>query len=245
MKPVVVAAGVALAASAGPASAEMWHLPDGAYVRADLGAGFGQNLTFTDTNPGAVNAFLGPNAGVASSTGSSVLFGAGIGLRINPKFRVDATFDYLPSLSQSGSGTGAAAGFSGHADLDAAVAMANVYVDLDGFFPGLLGPVQPFLSAGIGVSSNTLGTASAISKAGVPLTLSGATQTNFAWGVGVGAAYPLTPKLAVEASYKYLNLGSLITGTTATGPAGSAIVTAAKSGDLDVHTLALSLRYTF
>jgi opacity protein-like surface antigen len=244
MKRFILAAGALLAASAAPASAAMWPLPAGTYVRADLGVGFGQNLTFSDTNPGALNAFLGPNAGVASSTGNSVLLGAGIGFRINPKFRVDATFDYLPSLTQSGSGTGAAAGFSGHADLDAAVAMANVYVDLDGFFPRLLGPVQPFLTAGIGVASNTLGTASA-TKGGVPVFLSGATQTNFAWGVGVGAAYPLTAKLTIEASYKYLDLGGLITGTTATGPAGSAIVTAAKSGDLDVHTLTLSLRYTF
>jgi opacity protein-like surface antigen len=245
MKRISIAAGAMLAVGVLPARAEMWRMPPGLYVRGDVGGGFGDNLGFTDTNPGAFNAFLGPGAGVAASTGNSVLIGAGLGIRITPAFRADATFDYLPSLTLTGSGTGAAVGFHGQADLNSAVALANLYLDLDGLYPKMFGPLQPYLTGGIGVASNTLGTVSAKSPGGVPLTLSGATHTDFAWGVGAGVAYALTEKLTLDASYKYLDLGSVLTGTTATGPAGSAAVTASKSGDLSVHTITLGVRYAF
>lgn len=250
MKRTWLMAALLLAAGTAPASAQTWlkdartWLKERLYVRADVGGGFGQSLAFADTNPGAVNALLGPGAGVAADTGNSVLVGGGFGIRINPLFRVDLTTAYLPSLDLKGAGTGAAAGFNGHASLKSLLSLGNVYLDLDGWRPHLLGPLQPYVAAGFGIAQNELGTATAM-KAGVPLTLTGTTQSNFAWSLGAGVGYALTAHLTLDASYRYLNLGGLRTGTTATSIAGSAIVTAAKSDDLVVHVISLGLRYAF
>jgi opacity protein-like surface antigen len=62
----------------------------GLYIRGDVGGAFGANTTFANTG-GTAPFILGswPN-----SIGSSVLFGGGIGYRINPMFRTDFTLDY-------------------------------------------------------------------------------------------------------------------------------------------------------
>ncbi|MHA3111785.1 outer membrane protein [Acinetobacter sp. ANC 4193] len=68
------------------------------------------------------------------------------------------------------------------------------------------------------------------------------TTTNFAWSVGVGTSYAITPNLAADFSYKYIDSGKLKLNYTAnTYFSGNA----ASTYNLHAHNLALGLRYSF
>jgi OOP family OmpA-OmpF porin len=236
--------GALLVATAGSSFAQdmMSWVPYGVYVRGDFGGAFGNNVTFRDNNSAAANTTLGPNS-APSHTGNSVIFGAGIGYRFTPMFRSDFTLDYMPSLNVNNSNASSnSRTISG--SLNSLVGMANGYLDFNGFLPNFFGSVQPYIDGGVGFANNNVGTLTSNGAA----TLSGASQTNFAWGAGAGVNFPLTQQLSLDVAYKYLDLGSLKTGTTSTGGflvGNSGAVTGAKSGDLTVNTVTVGLRWTF
>ncbi len=234
---------VAVTASSGLAQ-QTFPLSNGLYVRGDLGGAFGADTTFKDTNSASSSCSL-CNTTQPSSTGNSVLFGAGVGYRFSPLFRSDVTLDYIPSLKVSGHNS-ALTGVTNSADLSSLVGMLNGYLDLDGFKPGLLGPIQPFLTAGVGFASNDLGktTYGLGGLASGTLTQSGSTHTDFAWGVGAGAGYALTRNLTLDLTYKYLDLGEMRSGSSATF-AGATVTTTPIKADLHVHTVILGLRFAF
>ena len=68
------------------------------------------------------------------------------------------------------------------------------------------------------------------------------TDINFAWSVGVGTSYAITPNLAADFSYKYIDSGKLkLNYTSNTYFSGNA----ESSYNLRAHNLALGLRYSF
>jgi OOP family OmpA-OmpF porin len=234
---------LALTASSGAAQ-QMLPLSNGLYVRGDLGGAFGADTTFKDTNPSSPSCTL-CNTTQPSSTGNSVLFGAGVGYRFTPLFRSDVTLDYIPSLKVSGHNS-ALTGVTNSADLASLVGLLNGYLDLDGLKPGILGPLQPFLTAGVGFARNDLGKMT-YGLTGVPsgaLTQNGSTHTSFAWGVGAGMGYPLTSNLTLDLTYKYLDLGEMRSGSTAT-VFGASIASTPIKADLHVHTVILGVRFAF
>lgn len=230
-----------------PADAQQSSPANGFYIRGDVGAGFAESTTFTDTRPNGPDCLLCKSL-LPVSTGNSVIFGAGVGYRFNSMFRADVTFDYLPSLKVSGGWWLGPLRLSGHAGLDSLVGLVNGYVDLDGVFPNTFGSFQPYLTAGLGFARDDLDTfsGSAGSASGItPFTLTGSTQMNFAWALGAGIGYALTSRWTVDVAYKYLDLGQLRTDTTL-GLMGMTIpLSAIKSGNLDVHTVTLGVRYAF
>ncbi|HTT78301.1 MAG TPA: outer membrane beta-barrel protein [Stellaceae bacterium] len=220
----------------------------GFYVRGDLEAGFAQNLTFTDVDPGAANCDL-CGARLPATIGTSIMFGGGIGYRFSPLLRGDVTVDDLPSLSVHGTTTQPGSP-TGTAPLSLIVVLANGYLDLNGLYPGAFGRFEPYVTAGLGFARNDVGNFSGSFTvgplAGVTFSEVGSVQTNFAWGVGAGVGYPLAPDLSLDIGYRYLDVGDVRSGTTETvlGVLQPPI-TASKSGDLGVHTLIASLRYGF
>jgi len=249
-KSVGIFAAVAAAAIAFYAMPSAAQQMSGFYVRGDLGGAFGQDTTFKDTNPSASNAVLG-NFTVPSSTGNSVIFGGGVGYHFSPIIRADVTLDYLPSLRASGHITPLPVTAPIAGNVDSLVALVNGYVDVNGLMPNTFGLFQPYLTAGIGFSRNSLGATSGgltVGGVGVTYGVSGNTNTDLAWAVGAGVGYPVTQNLTVDFGYKYLSLGEMRTGTTATASAAGIIasgtVTQAKA-DLYVHTITLGVRYGF
>jgi len=220
---------------------------DGFYVRGDVGGAIGNATKFRDTNPTSASPFpiLGPSVAEAE-TGVSSLVGGGIGYRFNRLFRADLTFDWMPGLRAtpvSSSGTPLGLGF-GLGNLDSLVGLANGYVQLDGLLPGTFGAFQPYIDGGVGVAHNHLAT---LSLDGVPGdALTGGTKTNFAWAVGAGVAYPITPQLSVDFAYRFLNVGPIQTGNPATAVGPVTIpVTSMKSGNVTVNTITAGLRWSF
>ncbi|HZL58908.1 MAG TPA: outer membrane beta-barrel protein [Stellaceae bacterium] len=214
--------------------------PSGVYIRGDLGGAFGNNTTFTDTNPGASNCLV-CSSSITGGTGSSVIFGGGVGYRFTPMFRSDVTLDYIPSFKETGRSSVSTTTTSGN--IDSLVVLANGYLDLNGVFPNVFGNFQPYLDAGIGFSNNHVGTTS-FNALGAALSVSGNTKTDFAWAIGAGLGYSITPSTTLDVAYRYLDLGQAQTGTRLSGPGGSVTITAARGG-LSTHIVTAGLRYEF
>jgi opacity protein-like surface antigen len=235
-----------------PAFNPAWHLfswvPNGVYIRGDLGAAFGNKLAFRGTGP--ISPPL-PNVAAASAKlDNSAIFGAGIGYRISPLLRADLTIDDMPSLHGSGTSSGLFAGSTASADIHSLVGLANGYIDLNGLFPNLLGPVQPFIDGSVGVARNEISPATGLIRTGgaalASYAISGAARTNFAWGVGGGVGYALSPNLTVELAYKYLDLGPVETGGSVQLDGFTALpIPKLRSNDLTVHTVTAGLRWSF
>jgi hypothetical protein len=157
-------------------------------------------------------------------------------------FRADITIDYLTPVKVNGQST-AAAPARASADLDSIVGLANGYFDFEGAFPNMFGPLQPYVSAGIGVARNHLGTTTGVSPLIGPFTLGSASRMNFAWALGAGVGYALTPRLTIDLAYKYVDSGEVRNGGTLTASGASFQLTPSKTGGVGVHAVTLGFRY--
>lgn len=149
----------------------------GWYLRADAGyvAAAGASLSSAGAPTGL------------DLSGSGWSLGGGLGYRITPYLRAEASVDYLA--------LGAAQ--LGFADFRASttVALASLYWDVvtvSGF--------TPYLSAGAGFAIDTLDAPAALRPAG--------NAWEFAWSVGGGLSYALSSSTSFDLGYRYVSLGS-------------------------------------
>ena len=152
---------------------------------------------------------------------SGTSFGLGVGYQFNSWFRADVTGEYRSKVHFSGTDFANIAGLGAIADTYSAgysswVAMANVYVDL-----GTWWCITPFIGAGVGGAVNQfsgLTDFGAIPSPGVGSVnaatyfANSANKTNFAWAAHAGLAYKVNQNFTVELAYRYLDLGSAVTG---------------------------------
>ena len=213
----------------------------GWYLRGDLGVGV-ETAPQLDRASGAIDAgiplpSLSPFAVSAFSNTTLSPSGAidgGVGYVLNPRLRMDATLEYrfggqLRSTYaiDDPAPLGAAGPFRSadrlRGGVSSLVALINGYVDLGSYWG-----VTPFVGGGIGVADNALsdvsdqGFAIAGSGAIVPVGgfFSNASRTSFAWALTAGIDVDLAPTLKLEASYRYLNLGSIAVGGLHCFPSG-------------------------
>jgi opacity protein-like surface antigen len=190
----------------------------GWYLRGDVGVGAyelsGLRSTFKDPTVVVPAPFYNNY-----SIGDAAFAGAGVGYQFNNWFRFDVTAEYRTAAQFSAiqSFTDIWGGVCGlgnrcydtyHGQHSAAVVLANAYFDLGTWYG-----VTPFVGGGIGFASNFLSNWSDLSAqpAGGFGFASNRTQTNFAWQVGAGFAYNVTPNLKLEVAYRYLDLGNIST----------------------------------
>lgn len=245
----LLAVGAALAALSSPAFAQTGNWSDGLYVRGDVGAAFGSQSTESDTDPGAVNASLGP-VQIAGNTGTAFLGDVGVGYRLAPFFRVEATYLHLASATFQGS-TVPAFG-SARATVSADIGLASAYLDLDpwtapilaGMDP-MLGKFQPFLVGGVGATVNHNGTETD-SVGGVESdTFAGADHTDLAWMLGAGIGYPVGNGVVIDLMYRYIDLGHRFTGSTLRLTNGATFTETADTADLQAHVVTVGVRWNF
>ena len=209
------------------------------YVRGDIGGAFGTDTTFKNVPslPG------GSGSTQPSTVNNSIMYGGGIGIRINPMFRTDITIDGIRRLNIEGTNSARPA-VSSSAHVSSVVGLVNGYFDLNGLWPTMFGRFQPYIDAGVGVARNDLSRTSFAAGGATIGSVSSHAFTNFAWGAGAGVAYAVMPNLLVDLSYKYLDLGEMHSGTTLS-IAAARLNTPRMDADLKVHTVMLGLRYEF
>ena len=191
------------------------------YVRGDLGVG-------RNSLGGLSQEELTNNLGsfISQSIGDTVVIGAGVGMQINQRFRLDVTGEYRSSAQIKGMDnvTADITGPDGRlqantlyqGNLTSYVGLLNGYLDLfnwRGF--------TPYVGGGIGFAHHTMAdfttTASATftdAATGVQTTqLASGTarprsQTNLAWALMAGTSYDLSANAKLDLGYRYINLGS-------------------------------------
>lgn len=227
----------------------------GWYGRVDLGWEAGADATFRDwncagTDPAAVPLY-GCLARADGGYGSSPALSGGIGYRIDEHFRVDLTLGWRPQFRFSGDANFPVTGGQAvRGDVSTLTGMVTGYLDLAPLLPVDLGPFEPFVGAGIGVSRNRLdGTTLSFPSIPQIVTTPGGTWTGFAWTATAGTAIRLAPNLALEIAYRYTDFGRVETDRgDATRYRISGTVPLPIDGtrsDLASHGIAIGLRYGF
>ena len=241
-----------------PAQAET-----GLYIRGGLGIDWSEDARFRDENcaqtqpPALFGCGLGQDGrplAARGDFGTSLAAEAGIGYRFLPALRGEALISYRPEFEFSGNAnflrTPGPQPVS--ADIESLSAMLVGFVDLVG--PGMpsLGPVEPFLGAGLGISRHHVGNVNYAFPglgANASTVTSGGTDTSVSFMLVAGAALRLSERLTLDIAYRHLDLGEVRT------EAGPAVITrprftrvleiAGTEADLATHGISVSLRFQF
>jgi opacity protein-like surface antigen len=145
-----------------------------------------------------------------------MLFGVGVGYKVNNWFRFDVTGEYRGETGFHGFDTwtdpAGAPRFNNYtAKKSEWLVMANAYLDL-----GTWWCITPFIGAGVGWSYNTIHSFrdTGVGELGGPTMAfaHAASKSNFAWALHAGLSYEVTKSFSVELAYRYLNLGDAVSG---------------------------------
>jgi opacity protein-like surface antigen len=229
----VVAAVLATCSVAGMASAQ--DKPSGPYLRLDTGASF---------------TTAGNHSFGSRDQGESYVVGGGVGYRFMPQLRADFT---LGSRGDYGSRRTVAFA-TVQSDLESLVGLATAYYDIV-----TIGGFTPYIGAGVGFADNHASHARITIPFGTSSSLAGHTNTDFAWQATSGVSYSITPSLALDIGYRYVDMGTVQTGSlsamtvpvggfiTGTGAGGSstAVGVGVAKTDLQAHEVSIGLRFTF
>ncbi|MFG5121221.1 outer membrane protein [Methylorubrum sp. POS3] len=178
-------------------------------------------------------------------------YGGGIGYRINPWLRVDATFDQRSSsdFRAFSSRSNFATGYNVEAGkIDVLTGLVNIYADLGTWYG-----FTPYIGAGIGFAEknmrrNYTQTTCLIAECdGVTGSLPGPRDAvprpnhsvaSFAWALTAGLSYDIGAGFTVDAAYRYVDLGRSKSGLDAYG-------FGTRVKDLASNEFRIGLRYSF
>lgn len=208
----------------------------GFYLRGDVGVGVYDHASITTQPPLAGLSTLN------SSIDSTVIGGVGVGYQVNSFLRGDVTGEYRFNANHrhvdfftgppinSNLITGKIGGFVG---------LANGYIDL-----GTWNRITPFVGAGVGVASMTMGktTDYNLTAGGIGGTGPAKTSTHLAWAIHAGLGYDLGSNWKAEVAYRYLNIGNVNGGTVTCVGACPYYV---RIKDLASHDIRFGFRYIF
>jgi opacity protein-like surface antigen len=208
----------------------------GWYLRGDVGLGVNATRPELQTSPDQIVAGLA--GGLLSSAASQAFnnttlspFGMvdfGLGYQFNSWFRIDGTLEYrggarlqsLYTLTDLASPDfGGPAQFSDfcRGDVSSFIGLINGYANIGTWYG-----ISPFVGAGVGFADNNvsgftdhgLGYANFGSLGSGGAYFANGSRTAFAWALMAGLDFIVTPNLKLEFSYRYLNHGSIKTGSS-------------------------------
>ncbi len=200
-------------------------------------------------NPGNPFGFVipgNPNEGTKFPLPSQWGGGLAFGYRALPMLRLELAVDKtasstlrFPYPSLAAPSPVEAAQFT----VSSTQVMGNAYFDIAPLLPPeTLGPINPYLMAGAGISRNrngdyvcnSLNSCTSFSYANAN------TNNSFAWQAGVGLVWKITPALAMDVGYRYVDLGS-IRGADVYAPSAAWGL----NGSLTAHRFTAGVIYSF
>jgi opacity protein-like surface antigen len=262
---ILVAAGAASLLSSAALAADMpsimpapqYYAPPqqdfgGWYLRGDIGM-TSQHATKISNPLDTTLNVTGPSYAGTGLSGAST-FDVGVGYAFNSWLRGDVTAEYRNAATLRGSVYGQFSAFGNNfsgvdnysANLSSFVFLANAYVDL-----GTWWCITPFIGAGVGAAYNHLAsfrddglTTFNGLTAGTQFATDG-NKTSLAWAAHAGLAYKVSNNFTVELAYRYLDLGTAVTGSSnfafSPGPPGTHAWTV---NNLTSQDLRLGVRWT-
>jgi opacity protein-like surface antigen len=246
MKPSAFAATLAAAltlAVSGSALAQGAASP--LYLRIDAGYAWSKDAKIRDNGQWLICANEPCDApSTLNDIGDSYVIGAGVGYQVNPNIRTELALAYRGGfeLDEPDSGVPPTT-FRGK--IRSVSAMLNGYYDFD-----VGGPWKPYVMAGIGVARNKVKTINATNPAAATLPalfsnfqLAGETDTGFAWQLGLGVGYTISPGRTLEFGYRYADLGDLKIPAQVVAFNPGPVSYAGAKGELRTHELTLGFRF--
>jgi len=197
----------------------------GIYVRADAGYAFSQNA----------------HGDLDDDVGGSPVAGFGVGYRINPMFRVDATFNFRPDFDVDSTSAQPGPDVTSKADLHSMAAMANVYWDI-----AKIDRFMPYIGVGLGVAINKLSDVDLYRSGDKIGKIDGDDNTSFAWQVmaGTGVALDNDGHAILDFGYRYADMGRFeAKGEGRIG--GTPVSVDASHANIRSHEIQIGLRYNF
>jgi len=165
------------------------------------------------------NSGGGYNEAIGEEFDDSYTIDVGVGCNFNNYLRGDITVGYRGA-------TEATDDFGSlSAEVSSYTAMVNGYFDI-----GHFGGVTPYVGVGIGIAHNKL------KNVDLPAGQQGGSDTRFAWALHAGASVQLTERMALDASYRYIDLGKV---------QGDSAVDPVNVEDITSHDVRIGLRINF
>lgn len=227
------------------------------YVRGDVGIGRHSAANFVQKD-------LSENGGtfLQHSVDDAVTIGAGIGVQLSTRFRLDLTGEYRSTapvkaidnltieLVDPDGKLQANTLYDGC--ISSTVGLLNGYWDLFN-----LRGFTPYVGAGVGVARHTMSGFTTASSATFTEAATGLqttqvsngtspshSQSGVVWALMAGTSYDLGPSAKLDLGYRYINLGSGISATTGfldcvCGTVGAPL----KVSDLDAHEFRVGVRW--
>ncbi|RUU88442.1 MAG: porin family protein [Mesorhizobium sp.] len=177
----------------------------GWYIRGDIGYHKSKVGDIDYITYGAEPCPCGPPVGVAGSKSfdygklkGGFSLGAGVGYKINDRFRTDLTADYWFKSNFNGGTSDATTTSTEVSKMSALLLLANAYVDI-----GTWHGITPYVGAGIGGARVKWDT---VYDPNTTETNPGASNWRFAYAVMAGASYCLTDKVILDAGYRFSHI---------------------------------------
>lgn len=226
----------------------------GWYARGEIGGAFlaEDNGYWTGPGKGAPRITFGLNNPSALTGGLALGYDWMDGIRTDLSFTLTGNMDVTADIKSASDGSDPA----NHVQqitgaVHSQAVMANLFVEPMKAM-GHDGPIQPFLTGGIGVAHVSMGewTRYNPSETRVYRTFEGDGQTNFAWSVGGGLSFDLG-KIAggnpayLDLSYRYSDLGNVSGSATPLPGNGNGEPREPFNFDYTTHTITVGLRVPF
>ena len=215
---VIIAVSAAVCVTVSCSSVFAQGLTFGSYVKFELGGAFDASGDAYWEPPGFPSD---PRVFFDLSKNDGLYASAAVGHEWSDGLRGDISLSHFGDRDFSGPWSHTSPTTAGpHADITGG-SVSSTALMLNGYWSpfgasGGSGSVQPFVTAGLGLSRNKMGdwTRTNASASQVDRTFEGASKTDFAWAIGVGVSGQVgamngNPVL-LEATYRYFDLGQAV-----------------------------------
>ena len=193
----------------------------GWYIAGRIGAAFADDTEFSTLGTQVENAY---DVGYAFSGAVGYEFKTDSPLSFRAEGEVGYSKDEIDTHNVVG--TGVFNGGDAFGETTTFYGLVNGYIDYE------LGPITPFVSAGVGYGQLDF-SGHGVTPTGVVLNDQG---SGVAWQVGAGAAYSVTDTVKLDLGYRYFGIENA--GVTATDATGSDV-------DYRAHQITLGIRKAF
>jgi opacity protein-like surface antigen len=240
-----------------PAAASGWYIRGAAGYERSLDTDF-SDTDCASTHPPALFGCAaggdGRSIGAYGDFGHFPLAELAVGRQFLAWLRADLAVSYRFNMDYKGNANFLSVGISQpvFAKADSLTGMANVFIDINGFFkPGTLWRFQPYAGGGVGLAYNRIGEMTFLFPENpgahkISATPSG-DRKDFAFMLAVGTGFALTEKLILDVAWRYFDLGRVETspGNMFMDIRPEGIAISSIESRLRSHGVTLGLRYHF
>lgn len=221
--------------------------------------GYSMSFSSTDFSPynQANTATAGQVMSVPGNTtfqreiGDSGMIGAFLGYHVNDNLSFNLNYDYRGSFSWQ---------VPTNAVLTSGINDLIYYVDnikIQTLFVNFIinpnknwvgwGDLTPYVSGGLGVSFNHVGTLRAVDllDPSIYSNISGASVTNFAWNVGLGVDYALSKHLSYKLGYRFVDAGMIQSSDNLVSPNGTFTINPFKANHVLLNEVITGISWQF